>query len=176
MTRECLVALTTFAVLTGLGGCGKELHPVGGTLVWEDGQPATELEGATIYFESTEHHSVSRSVVQEGAHFQLTTDMPEAYGPDGVPPGVHHIYVVDDVPSLMKPRFRRPETSGLEVTVPLTGPIELRVERAPVTKSPEAEANPSANVDQTLTDIWTMISSLWTQLLLRFSWDHDRQI
>lgn len=53
MNRECLAALVLFAVLTGLCGCGKELRPVGGTLVWEDGQPATELEGATLYFEST---------------------------------------------------------------------------------------------------------------------------
>ena len=168
MKREYLAALAVFAVLTGFCGCGRELHPVGGTLVWEDGQPATELEGATIYFESTEHRSVSRGAVQEGAHFQLTTDRPEAYGPDGVPPGVHRVYVIDAESTLMEPRFRRPETSGLEVTVPLTGPVELRVERARVAKSPEeTETNPFARVDQALTDISAMINRLWTRMWFR---------
>lgn len=166
MKRAWLAALTVCAVLTGFCGCGKELYPVSGTLVWEDGQPATELEGATIYFESTEHHSVSRSAVQEGAHFQLTTDRPEVYGPDGVPPGVHRVYIVDGVPSLMKSCFRRPETSGLEVTVPLTGPVELRVERAPVAQSSETETNPFAIVDQALTDFSAMLSRLWTRMWL----------
>lgn len=142
MKRECLATLALCAVLASFCGCGRELHPVGGTLVWEDGQPATELEGATIYFESTEHHTVSRSEVQEGAHFQLTTDRPEASGPDGVPPGVHRVYIVDGVPSLVKSRFRRPDTSGLEVTVPLTGPVELKLERAPPSKGPEPAAEP----------------------------------
>ncbi len=131
MKRECLTALALFTILAGFCGCGRELYPVGGTLVWEDGRPATELEGATIYFESAEHHSVSRSVVQDDGHFQLTTDRAEASGPDGVPSGIHRIYVVDGVPSMMKPHFRRPETSGLEVTVPMTGSVELRIERAP---------------------------------------------
>ena len=143
MKRPWLAALTVCAVLTGFGGCGKELYPVSGTLVWEDGQPATELEGATIYFESTEHRTVSRSAVQEGAHFQLTTDRPEASGPDGVPPGVHRVYIVDGVPSLMKPRFRRPDTSGLEVTVPFTGPVELKIERATASKGTKPVTAPN---------------------------------
>ncbi len=166
MKRAWLAALTVCAVLTGFCGCGKELYPVSGTLVWEDGQPATELKGATIYFESTEHRSVSRGAVQESAQFQLTTDRPEAYGPDGVPPGVHRVYVIDAESTLMKPRFRRPETSGLEVTVPLTGPVELRIERAPVAPSPEIEPNPCAVVDQAITSISAMISRLWTHIWL----------
>jgi len=142
MKREYLAALAACAVLTSFCGCGRELHPVGGTLVWEDGQPATELEGATIYFESTEHRTVSRSAVQEGARFQLTTDRPEASGPDGVPPGVHRVYTVDGVPSLMKPKFRRPDTSGLEVTVPFTGPVELKIERASASRGAKPDAPP----------------------------------
>ncbi len=142
MKRDYLVALAACAVFTSFCGCGRELHPVGGTLVWEDGQPATELVGATIYFESTEHRTVSRSAVQEGAHFQLTTDRPEASGPDGVPPGVHRVYIVDGVPSLMKPKFRRPDTSGPEVTVPFTGPVELKIERASASRGAKPDAPP----------------------------------
>ncbi len=142
MKRDYLVALAACAVFTSFCCCGRELRPVGGTLVWEDGQPATELVGATIYFESTEHRTVSRSAVQEGAHFQLTTDRPEASGPDGVPPGVHRVYIVDGVPSLMKPKFRRPDTSGLEVTVPFTGPVELKIERASASRGAKPDAPP----------------------------------
>ena len=142
MKRERLVAPIALAVLMGFCGCGRELHPVGGTLVWEDGQPATELEGATIYFESTQHRTVSRSAIQAGGKFQLTTDRPEANGPDGVPPGVHRVYIVDGVPSLLKPKFRRPDTSGLEVTVPLTGVAELKIEHAAAAKGPKPSAVP----------------------------------
>jgi hypothetical protein len=120
-----LVALA----LLGISGCGKRLHPVGGHLVWEDGQPAKELAGAMVYFESTEHRTVSRSVVQADGHFQLTTERPESRSPDGVPPGVHRVYVVDGLPSLVDVRFRNPATSNLEVTVPPDGPVELKIAR-----------------------------------------------
>lgn len=96
-----------------------------------------------IYFESTENRSVSRSVVQADGHFQLTTERPEARGPDGVPPGKHRAYVVDGLPSLVETRFRRPETSGLEITVPPEGPVELRIARGPAPKSSQRKPSPA---------------------------------
>ena len=42
-----LVAL----LLAGAGGCGSEgeqTYPVSGMVLWNDGQPAAELEGATV--------------------------------------------------------------------------------------------------------------------------------
>lgn len=137
--------LFVLAILSGVGGCGKRLHPVEGQLLWEDGQPAKELEGAMIYFESTEHRSVSRSVVQADGHFQLTTDRPEARGPDGVPPGKHRAYVVDGLPSLVETRFRRPETSGLDVTVPPDGPVELKIARG---TNPKASQRKISRADE----------------------------
>lgn len=141
MKRRCLGALAGFAVLTGFCGCGR-LHPVGGQLVWEDGQPAAELAGAMIYFESTEHRSVSRSVVQADGRFQLTTDRPEASSPDGVPPGTHRVYVVDGLPSLIDPKFRRPDTSGLEVKVPPDGPVMLKLAKSKTAGRPQMKKTP----------------------------------
>jgi hypothetical protein len=123
-----------FAMAIGVAGCGKRLHRVEGQIVWEDGQPAKELQGAMVYFESMEHRTISRSVVQKDGRFRLTTERPEVRGPDGVPPGTHRAYIVDGVPPLVDIRFRRPETSGLEIKVPPEGPVQLKVARARVPK------------------------------------------
>jgi len=126
-----LVLLGVLASLTILliAGWGVRLHPVAGRLVWEDGQPAKELVGCMIYFESPEQRSISRSTVHDDGSFQLTTEAPEARGTDGAPPGHHRVYLVDGRPPLIESRFRRPDTSGLEVIVPSDGPVVLKVER-----------------------------------------------
>jgi hypothetical protein len=110
---------------------------VEGQLVWSDNQPATELAGSMVMFESEEHQTVSRSVVQSDATFRLTTENPD----DGVPPGRHRVYIVESragsvgegpvAPPKMDGRYARPESSGLEVTVPpeIT-PVVFKVERA----------------------------------------------
>jgi hypothetical protein len=137
MRRKYLGLLTWFAFLAVVAsltllakraGWGERLHPVGGQLVWENGQPARELVGCMIYFESLEHHSISRSRVKEDGSFQLTTEKPEARGTDGAPPGHHRVYLSDER-RLLESRFRSPETSDLEVTVPPGGPVVLRLER-----------------------------------------------
>ena len=92
--------LAAFALLAGLSGCSR-LHPVEGQLVWADGQPAKELEGSMVYFLSTEHRTVSRSLVRAEGRFELTTERPEARGADGVPPGRHRVYIIDGPPPLI---------------------------------------------------------------------------
>jgi hypothetical protein len=64
MKRKYLAGLAALALLPGLCGCGRRLHSVEGQLVWQDGQPATELAGSMVYFESARHHTISRSTVQ----------------------------------------------------------------------------------------------------------------
>jgi hypothetical protein len=117
------------AFLAEPAGWLQRRHPVAGRLVWEDGQPARELAGSMIYFECLEQRSMSRSKVKEDGSFQLTTEGPEAGGADGAPPGHYRVYVIDGRPPRIENRFRRPDTSGLEVTVPADGPMVLRVER-----------------------------------------------
>lgn len=141
MTRSRAGRLAVLLALAGLAGCGDGLHPVEGQVVWAGGQPATELAGSLVCFESTEHRTVSRAAVGADARFQLTTLKP---GTDGAPPGVHRVYILEKIryvgdnpetaralPRHMDPRFGKLETSGLEVTVPLTvSPVVLTVERA----------------------------------------------
>lgn len=129
--RNATVSL--LILLAGMLGCGDELHPVEGQLVWEDGQPAKELDGSMLYFVSSEHHTTSRSIVQNGGRFELTTNEPESQGVDGVPPGVHQVYIIanDSANAPIDSRFRDPDTSGLEVTVPPSdGQLELKIARS----------------------------------------------
>ena len=117
-------------------GCSR-FYPVEGQLAWSDGTPATELAGSAVYFESTEHRTISRSIVTKDATFRLTTERPE----DGVPRGLHRVYIVENrggpseasqrKPPRIDERFLRPETSGLEVTVPPQEKlVVLKIERA----------------------------------------------
>ena len=142
MKRSSPAGLAALALLSGLAGCGQRLHPVGGQLVWSDGQPAKELAGSMLYFESTEHRTISRSMVQADGSFQLTTNQPEARGTDGVPPGKHRVYIIDGPPPLVEQRFRNPATSGLEVTVPPDGPVVLRLERSRTPARPAPKERP----------------------------------
>src|SRR5262245_42159604 len=128
MKRNHLVGLASLALLATLPGCGNKLYPVQGQVLWEDGQPATELAGCKLYFECLEQHTVSRSTVKDDGSFELTTNRPEARGADGVPPGNHRVYLIAG-PSQLAARYYRPDTSGLEVTVPPDGPVVLKLER-----------------------------------------------
>src|SRR5205809_1623496 len=131
MERTDLAGLAALSLVAGLSGCGKRLHSVQGQLVWADGQPANDSLALHVALPISEHRTVSRSTVQTDGRFRLTTDRPEALGPDGVPPGVHRVYVVAETRSIIDERFRDPATSGLEVTVPAGGPVVLQVARAP---------------------------------------------
>lgn len=134
MKHEHSAALVALAILVASSGCNR-LYPVGGQLVWEDGQPANELAGAMVYFESADHSTVSRGKVRADGRFQLTTESPESSGPDGAPAGMHRAYLVDGSPSLADLRFRDPATSGLQVQVPTDGLVLLKIARAPAGKT-----------------------------------------
>jgi len=136
MDRARLPSRALLLAIAALAGCGR-YYPLEGQLVWTDGTPATELAGSSVYFESAEHRTISRSIVGPDATFRLTTERPE----DGVPPGVHRVYVIESrggpgesgkrPPPRIDERFLRPETSGLEVTVPpKEQPVILKIERA----------------------------------------------
>jgi hypothetical protein len=73
--RNSAVLSLAALVLAGLAGCrgGSGPYPVRGTVVWEDGQPATELGGYTVSFESEALHKSATGDIGADATFQLTT-------------------------------------------------------------------------------------------------------
>jgi hypothetical protein len=137
MKRMPPATIAVLALLLMLAGCRGKLRPVQGQLVWEDGQPATELEGYMIYFECTEERTLSRSKIHSDGTFQLTTNKPENVGTDGAPIGHHRVYLIGGP---VEARFCRPDTSGLEVTVPPPGPVVLTVARNRKKEQPASPA------------------------------------
>lgn len=112
-----------WGVMLALVGCsGAQLIPVSGTVVWEDGTPATELADGTVGFESVGQGRRISSVgaIDKSGKFTMMTESPG----DGVPPGEYRVVVAEpsgdaDVPAknILDPRFMKFETSGLTVTV-----------------------------------------------------------
>jgi hypothetical protein len=121
-----------------IGGCasGRGPHPVKGQVVWADGQPATELAGGLVAFESVNEIVGAQAQIQPDATFRMSTYTTN----DGAIVGKHRVVVAQALgpnpdnlpPPLIHSRFQLSETSGLEVEVkPGTNEITLTVERAP---------------------------------------------
>jgi hypothetical protein len=133
-----LVAVAVVAAT--LGGCGgPRVYPVSGKIVWKDGKPATELEGALLIFDLPEKQTSAQGVVLADATFQLTTSKPN----DGALPGKYKVLVTERrkagsgpdpsemAPGVMDIRFSDPSTSDLYATIEeKTNDITLTVERA----------------------------------------------
>ncbi|MGE3808063.1 MAG: hypothetical protein AB7K24_25665 [Gemmataceae bacterium] len=109
-----------------VAGCGSGHVPVAGQVVFEDDQPARELSGGTVVFESidvTPKFSARGAIDGEG-RFNLGTTKPG----DGVPPGKYRAMVsppltveLDEsrgtLPPPLDDRFQRFESSGLEFEI-----------------------------------------------------------
>jgi hypothetical protein len=130
-------ALLVTAALAGCGGDGP--YPVEGKVVWSDGTPATELDGALVVFDLPEKQTNAKGNVQADGTFRLTTT---ATG-DGAMAGDYKVVIVESRkplggpdPSLMAPghldvKYADPSTTDLTATVkPGTNEITLKVERA----------------------------------------------
>ena len=131
--------VTVAAFLTVfLGGCGSGTYPVEGTVVWEDGSPAKELEGSQVVFDLPEKQTSARGIIRADGTFRLSTNQPD----DGALPGYHQVLIIETrksqggpdstiiAPGAMNVRFSDPRTSGLTATVkPGTNKITLTVER-----------------------------------------------
>jgi hypothetical protein len=122
-----------------LSGCGNDIHPVEGKVVWKGGALAKELEGSHVVFELPEKKTSARGIIQADGTFRLSTHKPN----DGAPSGEHKVLILEDrknanaegtllAPALLDPRFADLKTSGLTATVkPGANAITLTVERAP---------------------------------------------
>ena len=121
-----------------LSGCGNDIHPVEGQVVWKGGALAKELEGSHVVFELPEKKTSARGIIQADGTFRLSTHKPN----DGAPSGEHKVLILEDrknanaegtllAPALLDPRFADLKTSGLTATVkPGPNTITLTVERA----------------------------------------------
>lgn len=82
---------------------------VTGTVTWQDGTAATELEGAFVEIETS-------NVTPPSGGPLINAD--GTFGPIGVPPGTHRVRITpkQGAQSPLDPRFQNFDTSGLTYT------------------------------------------------------------
>jgi hypothetical protein len=110
-------------------------------VVWEDGQPAKELKGYTVTFESEELHKSATGDIGAEATFRLTTVQPD----DGAVPGRYKVTITPPpAPEagergkspqrpkpVLDPRYQTLEKTDLVATVEAeSNVIQLKVKRA----------------------------------------------
>lgn len=121
-----------------LAGCGSGVYPVDGVVVWKDGSPAKELEGALVIFDLPEKQVNANGSVQADGTFRLTTNKPN----DGAPAGDYKVVIVERrtakggpdptemAPGKMDIRYADPSTTDLRATVTAgSNKVKLTVER-----------------------------------------------
>src|SRR5262245_43187331 len=88
--RCSLTAVFLAAALAG--GCsGSGPYPVEGTVVWEDGAPATEIANAIVIFDLPDKQTSARGNVQPDGSFRLTTTKPN----DGALAGEYKVMIIE---------------------------------------------------------------------------------
>lgn len=116
-----------FHLLIGLvlapGGCNAEakLYPVHGTVVFDNGAPATALAGGTVSLESTSDLSNYAGTIQADGTYRIETPL----GKLGAPAGAYRVLVMPPEPTnpdqpppeIIARRFRSYETSQIQVIV-----------------------------------------------------------
>lgn len=127
-------------------GCGKGdgPFPVEGTVVWEDGTPATELNNALVIFDLPAKQTSARGNIKPDGTFRLTTNKPD----DGALAGDYKVLILEVgrksaagpeganiAPGAMDSMYSDPSTTDLRVTVkPGANPVTLKLKRAPKEK------------------------------------------
>ena len=130
-------ALGGAALMLVAAGCGSDLNPIDGQVVWSDtGAPAKELEGAQVTFELPEKNTNSIGIVQADGSFQVMTAKPN----DGAYAGSYTVTIAERRQSaggeLMAPtkadiRYADRGKSDLKAEVkPGSNKITLKVDRA----------------------------------------------
>jgi hypothetical protein len=85
-----------FAVMAALflAGCSSQTYPVEGIVVFPDGNPATELAGGSVSFNSEETKTSASGPIGEDGRFHLSTSQEH----DGAMPGKYHVTVSPPAP------------------------------------------------------------------------------
>jgi hypothetical protein len=89
MGRHSVVLGLALALVTGCQSNGTGPYPVRGTLLLENGQPATELAGGLVTFSSAEMKKSSIGTIRPDGTFELST---VSQG-DGAIPGTYEVSV-----------------------------------------------------------------------------------
>ena len=131
-------AILLVLVCAGLAGCAKRTAQVNGVIVYADtpDEPATDLEGYTVTFESADGKGSSVGFIGADGKFTMSTDKDG----DGALRGKMKVAVTPPIqlsdsslgPSKIDPRHHAFETSGLDLEVgPRDNQITLKVDRKP---------------------------------------------
>jgi hypothetical protein len=101
-------------------GCnaGQRLYPVEGTVLLEDGSPATVLSGGLVSLESVADKSNASGQIEPDGTFRIKTPL----GQGGARAGVYRVLVrppegADRNHPPIDRRYGRYDTSGIEITV-----------------------------------------------------------
>jgi hypothetical protein len=134
--NHLLLLGSSWLLVASITGCQKrEIYPVEGKIVFDDGQPASELQGGLVVLKAAETDASARGVVLADGSFRLSTRGND----DGAYLGKHQVQIgfPRSPPEigkqrvfLMDRRFTRFDTSDLEVVVePKRNEITLTLQR-----------------------------------------------
>jgi len=130
--KRKVLGTSTLVLAVTLAGCGGDLVSVKG-VVTIDGQP---LGTGNISFHPVDGGPVGHGAIQSDGSFTIRTATEK-----GLAPGAYRVTVVatgeapeptpqnpEPIPQLLvPPRYGKPETSGLEYTVPSSGSLEVEL-------------------------------------------------
>jgi hypothetical protein len=112
LVAECLFCI----------GCGAGMYPVDGIVMFDDGQPAKELAGGFVTFQSQEQNISSQGVILPDGRFTLSTQAES----DGAYPGKYRVLVSqppfrgserERAPEIIERRYSDPQASPLSATI-----------------------------------------------------------
>src|SRR5262245_48882406 len=90
LSRPTAVAAVLVLAFAAAGCGGKRLYPVEGTVVYEDGTPATNLAKGTVSLESVEDKSNAAGEIRADGTFRIKTPL----GADGAYTGTYRVLVM----------------------------------------------------------------------------------
>ena len=126
MSRGCRPARWGLVVVVGLGvlslaGCGSK-QPVRGKLVFDSGEPVSQLDGFDVTFTSEKLGVSARGTIQSDGTFQLGTDKDK----DGAPPGEYIVTLTQPHREPDRP-FRGDRVVDLSYEDPRTSDLRAEV-------------------------------------------------